>query len=127
VIAVRRPTAFVALTGAIVAALTTAGSAGQVVELRLRGYYFSAPATVIMTVAIEPDDQNTMLRIEADGDRFYRSSELELSGASEKRIHSVEFKNLPEGSYTLRAEVRSKSEVRGQATQELTVMGVGGQ
>ena len=123
----RRPTAFVALTGAIVAALTTAGSAGQVVELRLRGFYFSAPATVSMTVAIEPDDQNAMLRVEADGDRFYRSSELALSGASEKRIHSVEFKNLPEGSYTLRAEVRSKSEVRGQATQELTVMGVGGQ
>jgi hypothetical protein len=127
VIAVKRPAAFVVLTGAIVTALSTAGSAGQVVELRLRGYYYSAPATVFMTVAIEPDDQNTMLRVEADGDRFYRSSELALSGASEKRIHSVEFRNLPEGSYTLRAEVRSKREIRGQATQELTVTGVGGQ
>jgi hypothetical protein len=124
---VRRPVACVALIGALVTALTTTGSAGQVVELRLRGYYYSAPATVFMTIAIEPDDQNTKLRVEADGDRFYRSAELALSGASEKRIHSIEFKNLPEGSYTLRAEVRSKSEVRGQATQEMTVMGIGGQ
>jgi hypothetical protein len=127
VIAVRRPAAFVVLTGAIVAALTAAGSAGQVVELRLRGYYYSAPATVFMTIAVEPDDQNTLLRVEADGDRFYRSSQLALSGASEKRIHTIEFKNLPEGSYRLRAEVRSKSELRGQATQELTVTGMGGQ
>jgi hypothetical protein len=115
------------LIGVLFTALATTGSAGQVVELRLRGYYYSAPATVFMTVAIEPDDQNTMLRVEADGDRFYRSSQLALSGASEKRIHSIEFKNLPEGSYTLRAEVRSKHDVRGQATQELTVTGVGGQ
>jgi hypothetical protein len=124
---VRRPAACVALIGALVPALATTGSAGQVVELRLRGYYYSAPATVFMTIAIEPDDQNTTLWVEADGDRFYRSSQLALSGASEKRIHAVEFKNLPEGSYTLRAEVRSKSDVRGQATQELTVMGSGGQ
>ena len=37
----------------------------------------------------------------------------------------VEFKNLPAGSYELRAEVLSSSDVRGSAMQELTVMGLG--
>jgi hypothetical protein len=56
---------------------------------------------------------------------MYRSSELTLSGAEEKRLHSVEFRNLPAGHYTLRAQVRSTSEVRGSAEQALVVTGSG--
>ena len=106
--------------------LVTPGSAAQVVEIRLRGHYFSAPATVIVNVAIEPDAENRRLTIEADSARFFTSSQVELVGASDKRIHTMQFKNLPEGDYVLRAEVRSKTELRGQAMQELTVTGVGG-
>lgn len=106
--------------------LTIPGSAAEIVQIHLRGHYFSAPANVIVNVTIEPDAENHTLLIEADSDRFVRSSEMELSGAQEKRIHTIQFKNLPEGQYTLRAEVRSRTEVRGKATQELTVMGVGG-
>jgi hypothetical protein len=36
---------------------------------------------------------------------MFRASELELEGANEKRLHSVEFKNLPAGNYILRAAV----------------------
>jgi hypothetical protein len=38
----------------------------------------------------------------------------------------VEFKNLPAGTYVLRAQVRSAEEVLGMATQDLIVTGVGG-
>jgi hypothetical protein len=58
---------------------------------------------------------------------MYRSSELTLSGASEKRLHNVEFRNLPAGYYTLRAQVRSSHDVRGSASQELVVTGSGAQ
>jgi hypothetical protein len=112
-------TALLAISGAI------RGDARDVVEIRLHGRYFIEPATVRILVAVEPDAENRVLLIEADGDQIYRSSELTLSGANDKRLHSVEFRNLPAGAYTLRAEVRSSHDVRGSATQDLFVTGSG--
>ena len=97
--------------------------AADVVEIRLRGHFFTEPATLQITIAVEPDAANRTLRIEADGDKLFRSTELKLEGESDKRIHTVEFKNLPAGSYELRAEVLSQDKVRGMATQELFVSG----
>ncbi len=99
--------------------------AREVVEILLRGRYFVEPATVQITVAVEPDKANRALRIEADGDQLFRASELTLAGANEKRLHAVEFKNLPAGTYTLRASVMSSDDVRGMASQELVVSGAG--
>jgi hypothetical protein len=111
---------------ALISIATLRAFAGDVVEIRLRGHYFSEPATVQITVAVEPDAANRVLRVEADGDRLYRSTELTLQGEGDKRLHTVEFKNLPAGAYELRAEVLSTDHVRGMATQELLVAGVGG-
>ena len=112
-----------------IAALMTTGArpghAKEVVEILLRGHYFVEPATVQITVAVEPDAKNRSLRIEADGERLFRASQLTLDGATEKRIHAVEFKNLPAGNYILRAEVLGAEDIRGMAEQELVVSGSG--
>ena len=121
----RRTVAFVFLTALFASTGAIPGDASDVVEIRLQGRYFIEPATVRVLVAVEPDTENRALRIEADGDSMYRSSELTLSGAREKRLHSVEFRNLPAGHYMLRAEVRSARDVRGSAEQELVVTGSG--
>lgn len=114
------------ILGAVSAAAIVTGSsaptAQDVVEIRLRGRYFSGPATIRITIAVEPNADNRMLRIEADGDRLYRSSEVVLDGQNGKRLHTVEFKNLPSGNYTIRAAVLSQAAVRG-AAQELLVVG----
>ena len=116
------------LTVALVAAAgTVVGDARDIVEIRLRGRYYAEPATVQITVAVEPDAVNRALRIEADSGLLFRSSEVALNGAGEKRIHTVEFKNLPAGEYTLSAQVYSTTELRAQATQSLTVSGSGAQ
>jgi hypothetical protein len=96
-------------------------AAQDVVEIRLRGRYFTDPATVRITVAVEPNADNRALRIEADGDRLFRSSEVVLEGEAGRRLHTVEFKNLPAGSYTIRAAVLSSAEVRGAAEEFLVV------
>ena len=109
----------------VAAAVLTAGSsitAQDVVEIRLRGRYFSEPATIRITVAVEPHERNRTLVIQADGERLFRSSELELAGQNGKRIHTFEFKNLPAGYYTIRAEVHSSARIRG-AAEELLVVG----
>ena len=110
---------------ALISAAASHAFAADVVEIRLRGHFFAEPATVQITVAVEPDEANRTLRIEADGDFLFRSTEVNLDGESDRRLHTVEFKNLPAGSYQLRAEVLSRDKVRGQATQELVVSGGG--
>ena len=122
----RRATAFAFLAIIAMPMLAVRGSAEQIVEIRVRGHYYSAPATVIVNVAVQPDAANHKLLIEAESERFVRSSVIELEGEGDKRIHTIQFKSLPEGEYILRAEVRSRTDVRGQAVQMLTVTGVEG-
>jgi hypothetical protein len=123
---VRRTTAFVLVAILTMPMLAVRGGAEQIVEIRVRGHYYSAPATVIVNVAVRPDAANHKLLIEAESQRFVRSSVIELEGEGDKRIHTIQFKSLPEGEYVLRAEVRSRTDVRGQAVQMLTVTGVEG-
>ena len=113
----------VGVAGATALALgTTALRAQDVVELRLRGRYYSEPATVRITVAVEPNALNRTLVVEADGEFLFRSSAVELDGANGRRLHTLEFKNLPRGYYTVRAEVHSAGErVRGAAEDVLVV------
>ncbi len=55
------------LTAVLLAATVIAVNAREVVEIRLRGHYFAEPATVQITVAIEPKANHRALVIEADG------------------------------------------------------------
>ncbi|MGH9255818.1 MAG: hypothetical protein ACRD3C_14755 [Vicinamibacterales bacterium] len=101
------------------------GDAREAVEIVLYGRYFTEPATVRFMVAVQPDADNRTLRIEADSEDMFRASEVSLSGAGEKRLHTFTFKNLSAGHYTLRAQVLSSHEVRGMATSEVIVTGTG--
>ena len=121
----RRISAWMFLVTALVGAGAMRGDATDIVEIRLRGRYYVEPATVQVIVAVEPDAANRTLRIEADSEHMFRASDVTLSGADEKRLHMVQFKNLPAGEYTLRAEVLSSDSVRGMAEQPLVVTGGG--
>lgn len=105
----------------------SAGFAKENVEIRLSGHFFSEPATVQMIVAVEPDVDNRTLRVEADGDNMFCATEVTLEGDKEQRLHTIQFKNLAAGGYTLRAQVLSKGSVRSQAEQEIMVTGDGAQ
>ncbi len=112
------------LTAALMIAATCMAAASQPVELRIRGHYFTEPATVQIAVTVEPDAENRVLRVEADSERLFRSTEVLLEGDTDRRFHTIEFRNLPAGRYTLRAEVLSSgSRVRGVATDHLLVTG----
>ena len=112
-----------ALTTSLIAVAGLTGFARDNVEIRLAGHYFAEPATVQMVVAVEPDAQNRTLRVEADGDNMFASTEIQLAGDREQRLHTVQFKNLPAGEYMLRAQVLSRNSVRSQVTQEIMVAG----
>ena len=123
---VKRLIAWTTLITALITTAAVSGDAREVVQIRLRGHFFAEPATVQITVAIVPDAQHRLLRIAAAGEQYYRESELTLEGEKDKRLHTVEFKNLPAGAYTLVAEVRSREELLAKATQDLIVTSMGG-
>lgn len=121
----KRTTECIAVAVALITLASHAGMAKDILEIRLRGHYYSEPATVRITVAVEPSSEHRALIVEADGEHYFRSSAVTLDGENEKRLHSVEFKNLPAGTYTLRAQVRSAVDVLATATQDLVVTGIG--
>ena len=97
--------------------------AKEIVEIRIRGRFYQAPATIPITIAVEPGADNRTLIVEADSADFYRSSAIDLDGENEKRLHLVEFRSLPAGDYVVRAQVKSKSQVLGTAVNQLVVSG----
>jgi hypothetical protein len=111
------------LTIALLGVTAIRGTAADLVEIHINGHYYAEPATVQITVAVQPDQENRTLRVEADGASLFRSSEVALNGSDEKRIHVVEFRNLPAGNYEVRAEVLSSTAVRGTAVQDVEVTG----
>lgn len=121
--AVARWIRWTALAAALVASTGAAGSAKENVEIRITGHYFAEPATVQLIVAVEPSAENRTLRVEADGDSMFCSTEIQLAGDREQRLHTISFKNLSAGGYTLRAQVLSTDKVRSQAQQEIMVTG----
>ena len=112
---------------ALAAAAVSRDAAADVVELRVRGRYLYAPATVRIIVVVEPDTANRSLRVELDGDRMFRGSTLTLEGAAEKRLHEIQFKEVPPGRYIVLAAVHSAHDVRGTATQNVDVLGRAGE
>jgi hypothetical protein len=111
-----------ALVGLLLVAAATTPRAHSVVEIRLNGHYFIAPANVQFVVAVEPDSTNRVLRLIADGEQMYRSTDVPLS-VDDARLHRIEFKNLPAGTYNVTAQVLSSSEIRGVTSDELIIKG----
>ena len=104
---------------------TIAAHAEHVVEIRLRGRYYTEPATVRVTIAVEPDEANRTLVVEADGERLFRSSAVTLHGDKGQRLHTLEFKNLPRGAYIVRAEVHSNARLLAVAEEQVVVGDIG--
>ena len=121
---------FIVLSVATAALISSVGpfiaSANDIVEIRLRGRYYSEPASVQITVAVEPNAAYRKLLVEAESADMYRSSEITLNGADEQRLHTLEFKNLSAGDYVLSAGVYTNTEMKAVARQALTVSGTGG-
>src|SRR5687767_3464177 len=88
---------------ALVLALAASASGLAKEQQRLRAQvhpsFAQAPALVRIQAMVEPADDNRALEIVADSGGYYRSSMIELSGATAARTYIVEFRGVPEGVY----------------------------
>lgn len=88
---------------ALLIASATPLAASEPLTLRLSQPAATAPATVFVQVSVEPHADNRALEVVVDSDQYYRGSKVSLDGDEERRTHTFEFRNLPGGSYGIRA------------------------
>ena len=97
------------LVGAVVLACLVAArptlGAETALSLRVTPRMAAAPATVSITVTVEPNERNRVLVIEDDSDVYYRSSQVQLEGKNAARTHQLIFRELPPGEHLVRASV----------------------
>ena len=64
-----------------------------------------APADVYIYVSVAPRSENRLIRVVAESDDFYRSSEAQLDGEYSARVSVFKFRELPSGEYRVRVEL----------------------
>jgi hypothetical protein len=64
-----------------------------------------APADLYIYVSVARRSDNRLLRVSAESDDFFRSSETQLDGEFSARVTVVRFRELPPGDYEIRAEL----------------------
>ena len=80
-----------------------------------------APADVRVQAIVERDASNRVLRITAESDNFYRSSEIQLDGAKGPLVSVLDFPSLPTGTYQVTGILVGTSGQRAAATKVVRV------
>ncbi|HZT78549.1 MAG TPA: hypothetical protein VFA27_18005 [Vicinamibacterales bacterium] len=85
-----------------------------------------APANLVVRATITNDAANRAMEIVAESEDFYRSSEIELDGASAPKTTMFEFRSLPPGMYEVRATLYGISgDPRAEVRQQVNVIASG--
>jgi hypothetical protein len=114
-----------ALAGAPVgAAVAQADKPGDDLTLRMTPRFVSAPGYLRSLVRIAPNADNRVLRVEIDSAGYYRSSDIELDGASAPMSHFMDWKAVPAGKYDLIVTVLGPSGPRAVRRLNFQVLGV---
>lgn len=102
---------------------TPALSAQKALSLRVTPQITNAPATVSITITVEPDEKNRVLMVEDDSEDYYRSSEVQLEGEKAARTHMLVFRGLPPGEHRISAIVHGTSGFRSAVSTTVAVIG----
>ena len=79
--------------------------ASEQVRVRVSPQNTMGPADVLVYVTLERSADNRLLRVSAESESFFRSSELSLEGEGSARISILRFRELPAGEYDVTADV----------------------
>jgi len=90
-----------ALAGAPARAVVAPADKADELTLRLTPRFVSAPGYLRSLIRVAPNDANRLLRVEIDSEGFYRSSDIQLDGASAPMSHFMDWKDVPAGKYDL--------------------------
>jgi hypothetical protein len=83
------------------AAVAQAEKPADELTLRLTPRFVSAPGYLRSLIRVAPNADNRVLRVEIDSAGYYRSSDIQLEGASAPMSHFMDWKEVPAGKYDL--------------------------
>jgi hypothetical protein len=106
---------------------TISASGGEQVKVAVSPLVSFAPSNVRIQVRIVPSDENRALEVVAESGEFYRSSQIQLDGATAPAAMLFEFRDLPGGDYHVYGILTdSAGGQRAMAHQTLRVLPSGG-
>jgi len=109
--------------GILMFASTVRIGAGERLTLKVSPAVAFAPANLIVRTMILADADNRAVEIVAESEDFYRSSEIQLEGEKAARTTMFEFRNLPPGTYEVRASLLgANGERRAMIRQQVNVL-----
>ncbi len=73
-----------------------------------------APATIRIQVRMQPIASDRHVRVETDGENFFRATEYSIEGEKAPKLASWTIPDLPSGSYTVVAGIGPWSGYRAQ-------------
>lgn len=110
----------------LVAALlagSTQASGDQTISMTVRPAIAPYRGNAQVKILITRDEKNRTLKWEVDGPNYYRSSSVELEGASAPRTYYFLARDLPAGDFEVRATVRRTDRSTSSAVGRLKVVG----
>ena len=84
----------------------------------------SAPGYLRSLIRVAPNAENRSMRVEIDSAGYYRSSEIQLDGASAPMSHFMDWKEVPAGKYELTVTVMGVSGPRTVRHLTFQVLGL---
>ncbi len=98
-------------------------TADQRLQVQIRPYVAYAPSPVQIEALVERATENRQLEFVIDSAWYYRSSTVELSGASAARSYRVVFPSVPAGIHEVRVVLRDdEGEVRAVLQHRVTLL-----
>ena len=108
------------------AMVTPAAGAGEQLTMAVSPAHAFAPALLRIRVHIEPSVDNRSLEVIADSAAFYRSSEIQLEGDRSPATFTLEFRQVPEGTYRVVGVLKDGAgHERSIVYRDVTVIGIG--
>jgi hypothetical protein len=95
----------------------------DVVAIRVRPAVATCGSEAQLKIFVARDEKNRQLVWEIDGPGYYRSSVMELHGASAPRTHFFRLRDLPSGEFEVRATIIRNDRSRAVVRTEIRVVG----
>ena len=106
--------------------LALSSDAGERLSMRVTPKMALEPALVTVRTTVEANPENRLLEVVAESADYYRSSAIQLDGASAPRLNVFELKNLPTGTYEVTSVLVGTGGHRTVVTQLVRVAAAAG-
>jgi hypothetical protein len=117
-----RPVATLFLVSACLIGAAMPLDGGQPLTMRVTPAMAPEPAIVTITVAVEADDRNRLLEIDASSGNYFRSSQVQLEGREARHVYNFEFRDVPRGRYEVTGLLTGTDGRRVEVTRVFMVL-----